>query len=128
MAVLDCAAKPAVGYFWHTPSAIKFHPANPTLRPLLTSASGETLLLLVQNAELLAKCMPPTAAAEVLPALLVRAAQHGECQGRESCALWWVCSCTLSLCNEVQTTDLAIPASGASGRIRCATPLLLPVP
>lgn len=47
-------------------------------RPLLNSASGETLLLLVQNAELLAKCMPPAAAAEVLPTLLVRAAQHGE--------------------------------------------------
>lgn len=47
-------------------------------RPLLASATGETLLLLVQNAELLARCMPAAAAAEVLPALLVRAAQHGE--------------------------------------------------
>jgi hypothetical protein len=32
----------------------------------------------VQNAELLAKCMPPAVAAQVLPALLVRAAEHGE--------------------------------------------------
>lgn len=78
MAVLDCAAKASVGYLWRTPCAIKFHPCHPTRRPLLTSASGETLLLLVQNAELLAKCMPLTVAAEVLPALLVRAAQHGE--------------------------------------------------
>ena len=102
MAVLDCAAKPAVGYLWRTPSALKFHPCRPTLRPLLTSASGETLLLLVQNAELLAKCMPPTAAAEVLPALLVRAAQHGECQGTWSgVRLWWVCFFTQNLCNEV---------------------------
>ena len=51
-------------------------------RPLLASASGETLLLLVQNAELLAKCMPAAAAADVLPALLVRAAQHGERRAR----------------------------------------------
>ncbi|PRW61454.1 SCY1 2 [Chlorella sorokiniana] len=55
----------------------------PALKPLLTSASGETLLLLVQNAELLAKAMPPAAAAEVLPTLLVRAAQHGDVRAQE---------------------------------------------
>lgn len=59
-------------------------------RPVLASASGETLLLLVQNAELLAGCMPAAAAAQVLPSLLVRAAQHGErgarpCAGQAAC-------------------------------------------
>jgi hypothetical protein len=50
----------------------------PALRPLLASAAGETLLLLVQHAELLQGCMPPAVAAQVIPALLVRAAEHGE--------------------------------------------------
>ena len=64
------------------------HPLRCHHRPLLSSASGETLLLLVQNAELLAKCMPAAAAGDVLPPLLVRAAQHGDhgAEGAGTCA------------------------------------------
>eukprot|EP00887_Chlorella_sp_A99_P006890 scaffold2.g6890.t1 len=62
----------------------------PALAPLLASATGDALLLLVQNAELLARAGgarppgggPPPAAA-LLPALLARAAEHGDVRAQE---------------------------------------------
>lgn len=52
----------------------------PALRPLLGSAKGEALLLLTQQAGLLARVAPKTAAAQLVPQLLVRAAEHGEAE------------------------------------------------
>lgn len=55
----------------------------PTLRPLLASAQGEALLLLTQHAALLGRAAPKAVAAEMVPQLLVRAAEKGDARCQE---------------------------------------------
>jgi SCY1-like protein 2 len=49
----------------------------PALQPLLATASGDTLLLLCRHADRLAAAAPRRVAAELVPAVLVRAMEHG---------------------------------------------------
>ncbi|GAB4813447.1 hypothetical protein N2152v2_000493 [Parachlorella kessleri] len=55
----------------------------PTLRPLLSTAKGEALLLLTQQAGLLARVAPKGAGEALVPQLLVRAAEHGDARCHE---------------------------------------------
>lgn len=55
----------------------------PALRPLLSSASGEPLLLLLQAAPALVGPAPPEVAAQVLPPLLVRGMAAGDAAAQE---------------------------------------------
>lgn len=69
--------------------------ALPALRPLLASAKGEALLLLTKHAGLLQRAAPRAAAATLVPALLVRAAGHGEEAAHLHCLChlvggWWM--------------------------------------